>query len=548
MTTPLRGNRTHTTTSSSTQPSNATLTISTSRSHNRTTTRPRGPVVSITIDCPATVNPSDCTGRGYLTVNYTRSDPAPTKKCTPISAGSRPLTEFSVVYTSTVTFYGNRSDYTPPYEPIRTPKYCTPTIVPAVPPAFSVSPKILPPGTEVSSHGNDQAHPSTFPDLITFITTDKNPSVVYPSDPVPNYSPTWGQVGDGGPGDGSHKTVGRGGNGGGDPHKTPDADSITATPHPTFKITAGSTQVVINEKTFAGLGPDQTSLVTVDGGTFTIYPNAVVGEGATVRKPPAPGTAVSVPTPTAAVVGGLPVTLSGSQAIVGGATMTIPETASTTVIDGHSISIGPGSLVVGGQSLSFKHVMLPRETDVVVSGGELLTAIGRSVVVVHSTTFTYGPGIPGTSQIIHDDTISIGPSGVIVHGTLIGGQSASPTTTSYEIVGGASITRIAPSLAVINGKTFTVGPGTEWTTTVIAGQTWTIGPTGVVGASMTFRYPFGTAVTTTISPTGTWLSDFPIETAGQNRGEDDNSGRSLRPNSLAGWTVFCIAIGVWVLA
>lgn len=536
----------------STQPSNGTVTITTSRSRNHTTTRhPHGPVVSVTIDCPATINPSDCTGRGYLTVNYTRSDPTSTEKCTPVTDSHRPLTEFSVVYTSTITFYGKRTDYTPPYEPIRTPKYCAPTIVPAIPPGFTVSPKILTSDiAKESSRGGELVHPSTLLPFITFITTDKNPSVVYPSDPVPNYSPTWGQVGDGGPGDGSHKTVGRGGNGGGDPHKTPDADSITAAPRPTFKVTARGTQVVINDKTFAGLNPGQTSLVTVDGGTFTIYPSAVIGEGATIQKPPPPGTGVQVATPTAAVVGGLPVTLSGSHAIVGGATMTIPETASTTVIDGHSVSIGPGSLVVGGQSLSFKHVAPSRETDVVVSGGELLTAIGRSVVVIHSTTFTYGPGIPETSQVIQDDTISIGPSGVIVHGTLIGGQAAGPTATSYEIVGGATITRIAPSIAVINGKTFTVGPGTEWTTTVIAGQTWTVGPTGLMGSSMTFKYPFGTAVTTTISPTGTWLNDFPIETAGQNRGgdDDDSSGTSLRPNLLVGWTAFCIAIGVWVLA
>ena len=267
--------------------------------------------------------------------------------------------------------------------------------------------------------------------------------------------------------------------------------------------------------------------------------------GATVQKPAPVGTAVSVAKPTTSVLGGLPVTISGSEAIVGGVTVTIPERGTTTVVNGQKVSIGPGTLVVGGEILSFQPVMPARETEVLINGGELLTAIGRSVVVIHSTTFTYGPGIPQLTQVVNGETVSVGPSGVLVHGMVIGGPSADTSTTAYEIVGGATISRLAPSIAVINGITFTVGPGTHWTTTEIAGEMFTIGPTGIVVATMTLPYPFGSVVTTTIAPTGTWLKDFPVETSAHHA-DEDNWGSRLSPDAHVGWMFVCIAIGVLV--
>lgn len=523
--------------------------------------------MSITIECPINATASVCTAPptrvGNTTIDYTRPIATATGKCTSLPDDSTKLmTEFSVVYTSTVTFYGNRGDYTPPFETLVTPNYCVPTFVPWV--FTGVAPSNI--FTSVFLQGPSSRKPkelaSAYRPVITFITTDKNPSVVFPTEPVPAYTPSGGLDGPGGnPDNGNHKTADNGGSPGGHPgggtsgggtsgggsHPIPDAESISKGPQPTFKVTARGTQVIINDKTFSDLGPSQTSVVTVGGGTFTIYPTAILGEGATVQKPAPAGTAVSIATPTTGVVGGLPVTITGSEAIVGGATVTIPERGTTTVVNGQRVSIGPGTLVVGGEMLSFDAVMPARETDVLINGGELLTAIGRSVVVIHSTTFTYGPGIPEMTEVVNGETISIRPSGVIVHGMVMGGPSADTSTTSYEIVGGVTISRIAPSIAVINGVTFTVGPGTHWTTTVIAGETFTVGPTGVIAATMTLTYPFGSAVTTTIAPTGTWLNDFPVETAAHHDTDEDNGGSLLRPDICVGWMAVCIAIGVLFL-
>ncbi|KND87873.1 hypothetical protein TOPH_07501 [Tolypocladium ophioglossoides CBS 100239] len=499
-----------------------------------------------------------------MTINYTGLIAASTCDCTSLhNDGTKLITEFSIVYTSTVTFYGNRGDYTPPFETLVTPNYCTPTVIPSV--LTDVTPKIFTSDLLLAPSSRKSKYRLALPfrPVITFITTDKNPSVVFPSAPVPAYTPAGGLDGPGGdPDNGNHKTADSSGSPGGNPGRgssgegssgdpggspTPDAESIGKGPQPIFKVTARGTQVIINDKTFPGLGLGQTSVVTVGGGTFTIYPTAIVGEGATVQKPAPVGTVVSIATPTTGIVGGLPVTLTGSEAIVGGTTVAIPEGGTTAVVSGQRVSIGPGTLVVAEETLSFDPVMPSRETDVLVSGGELLTAIGSSVVVIHSTTFTYGPGIPGMTEVVNGETISIGPSGVMVHGMVMGGPSADTSATSYEIVGGVTISRIAPSVAVINGVTFTVGPGTRWTTTAIAGETFTIGPAGVIVSTTTLGYPFGSAVTATIAPTGTWLNDFPVETAAHHDTDDDNGGTFLRPDICVRWIALCIAIGVLAL-
>lgn len=465
-----------------------------------------------------------------------------TRQCTPFYDDLEPMTVYSIVHTKTVTFYGNRTDYTPPYATIETPEYCSPS---ATGKGGSTTEGFLPHVTEISESLGVPAPTEIDPlttlipfarPKVTFITTDKNPSVVFPSDPPPDYSATWS---DPYPSPIVHKTVptpgGRQGN-------TPDADHQ---PRPTFSITAKGNEVVINSKTVSSLRPGQTVTVGVDGGQFTIYPTAIVGEGGSITKPAPAPTNFGVSTPTKGNVGGLDVTMSGSQVVIGGVTMTMPPYGTTTDIQGQSVTISANQIVVGKNSFKFNPLQPPSESDVVVAGGEMLTAIGQSVVVVHSKTITYGPGIPGTTEVIDGDTITIGPSGVLVHGMKMGGPQADKTDTKYEIIGGATITKIAPSIAIVNGKTFTVGPGSHLTTTMIAGQEFTIGPNGITVSTLTMTYPFGSSVVTTIAPTGTWLNNFPIETNPSTK-DDDSMGTSLRPSLSSGGMALCIAIGVLV--
>lgn len=543
--------------------------------------------------CPPSGDPADCspglsvtitrnqTG-GYWPSNNTTPPTTTPTSCITVEDGE-PVTEYSIIYTETVTFYGNSSDYTPPYVPIETPNYCTGSSVGATqePTSFEssegrrtftkhetskISATPCGDGCEFTAPGyqfpSTQTIQPNYPTL-TFITTDKNPSVVYPTKPPPRYSkPNKGSGPGGNRVPGEHVTVppneqGDGRNSGASGQGI-EPQGVGAPPA-IYTVTAMGEQVIINDQTFSNLEPSQTSIVTVGDGVFTILPTAVVGEGATVGKPQPVDTLAPAISPQSTVVGNIPVAVSGSEAVIGGSTFTIPPAGTTAVVNDEPVSMGPGEIVVHGQTFTFQ-ASGPQYTDVIVHGGEMITAAGQSIYVFHQTTLTYGPGVSETTEVVDGDTITIGPSGVTVHGKTMGGPSALPSKTAYEIVGGATITRLSPSFVAIDGTTFTVGPGATTATKVIGGETITIGPSGVSIASMTLSYPFGPTSVVTIKPSVTKGASVPTKTNTSDEGsndkgddsnddatDDDSIGVSLRPNLLGGILGSCIAIGVWVL-
>lgn len=353
--------------------------------------------------------------------------------------------------------------------------------------------------------------------VTTYVTVDPNPSAVFPNDPIPSYghsSVTGLPTGDKTPVDGDYP---------GDP----------GPPTPTYTITAGPTSVIINSQTFT-VTPGGRSTVTVGNGVFTIDPTAVVGEGASVTRPP------PAPEPSSSVLDGIPVTSAGPNLQIGGGTFAIPSSSANTVqVNGKAVTINPDGVTIGGDSMGF---LRPAPSDVLVTGGEMLTAIGGSVVVLHSVTYTYGTGIPPVVQVINGDTVAIEPTGILIHGSMIGGATAKPTDTEYEIVGGATIEKIPPSMIIVNGVTYAVGPGANKRTVVIGDETMTIGPIGLAMASTTMRYPFDTSVTATVAGRSAG-APMPQETGK----DEEDAAYSLRPDVRVGLTCLCIVLGVLLL-
>lgn len=452
--------------------------------------------------------------------------------CGPTLAGMA-RTVYSIVYTDTITWYGSPADYTAPYAPITTPSVC----MPAKSPLRLTYSYCLSTGTGslyVTCEATTRTiYPTTFAfgeatitPTVVFLTTDKNPAVVYTTIKTPGY---------GGNHPGTHAEVshtsvnGNGGAAGGVP---PNSQAINDPGKTPVTVAVQPTAVVINGHTFIDDPVRKTQTVVVGGQTFIINPSQVIGGGASVDRPTVTG-GVFVPTPTSTNIAGLPVTVSSSVAVVGGKTFTIGPSPTTTVIGGQTVSIGPGGVAIASRTIPVS--VFPSPTEVVIAGGNLITAIGQSVVVIHGTTITYGPEDP-LLTIVGGDTITVGPFGVVVHGTTLGGPNANPTETQYEIVGGATITQIGPSVVVIGGSTYTVGPGAGSRTTVFNGQTVTIGPKGVSLSTYSIAYPFGP--TTTITPGATGV----LSTAKPTTSKD--AGPLLRPD----WTwvsfISCIAIGV----
>ncbi|KAG5936396.1 hypothetical protein E4U59_005024 [Claviceps monticola] len=523
-----------------------------------------------------TICPTD--GRSCLAIRTTAQTitalPSATlvAPCTPLSDNGQPVIIFSIVYTSTVTLMGNSSHYLPRYPTIVTPHWCTydfpsPTGTDTDDMGMPIHIATLQHSSDIQGFGERTKRPT-----LTFVTTDKNPLVMFPTlrrqsygwshafpDPIVHKtappiqtapSETEPGLGSGsGPGSRSRSRSGSGPESESEPGpvpwpgNTPDTD---VQPQPTFYITVNGDQVIIDTQTFSPKS-GVVEVVTVDGGMFTIGPTVVAGEGGAITKPPPAPTAFTASTPASGVVGGLNVYVSGTEISIDGRVMTIPLYSTTTMIDGQDVVVSPNRITVGTNVFTFNLTQPPPEPVVVVEGGQILTAIGKSVVVMHQTTFTYGPGIAPLTEVIQDDTITIGPLGVFVHGMMIGGPNAGINDTRLEIVGGATITRIAPSILIINGRVFTLGPDFRLITTEVAGEAFTIGPMGVTVGKLTMTLPFrggGGGVVGTIVPTSTRRSHFPVET---NPHKDKDSSSSIsRWNMSRSGIVVCIAIGVLI--
>ncbi|RFU74104.1 hypothetical protein TARUN_8143 [Trichoderma arundinaceum] len=384
--------------------------------------------------------------------------------------------------------------------------------------------------------------------IITFITTEKNPAVVFSPEATPIFSQTWVT---GGLGDGDHRTIQMIDDPQTNARTSYRLGGVKQPPVPTFQITAGGDQVIINDKTISSLKPGQTSTVTVGTEVFTIFPTAVVGLGSTITKPAPQGMSPPAPTATSGVLGGVPVIISGTQVVVDGSTLNIASQKVTTSVNGRRVVLGTGIVAVDRETLIFQDPS-PRPTHEIVTGGEMITAIGNSIVVLHSTTITYGPNIAPNKTTINGETISIGPRGVSLHGTTLGGPLANATDTEYEIIGGITVGKLLPSLVVVNGATYSInqdGDPNNVETTVIDNQTITIGPDGLIVSSQTLTYP-ETSVTATLFASKNAISGFPTETGSKSghEDEDDSGSPSTQPHlGLGNIMCICLAISLWML-
>jgi hypothetical protein len=395
--------------------------------------------------------------------------------------------------------------------------------------------------------------------IVTFVTTDKNPSVVFSPVATPDFGKDPKDQADQFP---NHTA---------DPPRRPQTrlnaphEAVTASvprqtvPPPTFIITAAPTQVIINKQTFT-VQPGETTKVTVEGRTFTINPGQIIGDGSTIQRP-GHGKAGHV-TPSTTVVGDVSVVLapSGQQslAVIDGTTVTAPS-GTTVVAGGQNIVVLPGAeglVLPGFTTIRLASEQQPVLTEVFVEGGQMITAIGPTLAVIDGTTLPFGQDIPAIERTVGGEVVTIGPSGVVVGSKTIGGPRAAQQDTEIKIVGGATLTQIGESVLVVGDATFTVGPGGDGPlTTEVGGEDITIGPKGVFFSTISLPYPFGPTIVTSIvaSPSAT-VPTLPRETdrddASMDEGDvaDDTNKKENDAWALEApisIVMFCVAIGFW---
>jgi hypothetical protein len=126
------------------------------------------------------------------------------------------------------------------------------------------------------------------------------------------------------------------------------------------------------------------------------------------------------------------------------------------------VVIGPTQVVVGGQTIA--------------NGGNEGNGALSTEITQNGQTFTVNP-----SQVI-------GPGVTLARPSLDGGVFLPTPAATPTVIAGVSV-QLAPSSVIIEGKTFSIGPGSPQQTTVVNGQSIIIGPQGLQFAQTTVAPP-----------------------------------------------------------
>ena len=280
----------------------------------------------------------------------------------------------------------------------------------------------------------------------------------------------------------------------------------------------------------SGTGSSPTSSAVVSGVSVALSPSQAVIGSHTIDNIGSTSTVVTAD--------GQKFTVNPSQVVGPGTTFAIPSSAGAaaatpTVLKGVSITVGSSSAVIGGKTYAIgigapittivdhgktisvgpggvgmsDTVVSPQSaaTNYAVVGASPISAIGSTLAVIDGHTLTYGSNIPAQTSVFNGVTITVEPSGIDLPQTTIGGKSNSGL--QLGLVGGVSITEVGSSVAIISKTTFTIGPGATQTTAVISGEMISAGANGLGVHGTVLSYPFN-PMTTTITAGGITFAEI----------------------------------------
>ncbi|TGO47707.1 hypothetical protein BCON_0266g00130 [Botryotinia convoluta] len=247
------------------------------------------------------------------------------------------------------------------------------------------------------------------------------------------------------------------------------------------------------------------------------------------------------------IIGGEPISVGNSLAYIGSSSFTYGSglAIQTYVFNGQKILIYPSGVVfaqttLGGNSRSGNQIG--------IVGGLSVTEVGSSIAIISSITFNIGPGATPTKTVISGESISADQSGLVLAGTTLTYPlilATHPVTISDVI-----FTQIGSSLAVIDGTTFTFGPGATPTSHTFHQQTIKIGRNGVEFSKTTFSgvsesssmqaMPTSTSKGSKFKTTGEDSAHTSTPAAATSTDQESEAGRINAPFEIYG----CITLGL----
>ena len=254
--------------------------------------------------------------------------------------------------------------------------------------------------------------------------------------------------------------------------------------------------------------------VTAGGQVFSVYSSTLEAYGTSIRIP-------STPEASPFVYEGQSFSVNPSQLIAAGRSITIPPISQPTpfVYNGQTFSIdssrfiapsvtlplssGSGTVRYGTQVLTIdKTQVICPGTTITLSGippdgsaatpsaittGGLTFSLGPQAAVIGSSTYSFLPGQAPATITDLGRTATVGPSGVQI------GSIDVPVPTfpsAYLAVTQGSLTfSVAPSAVILDSQTYQIQPGVARISTIVNGQTISVGAQGVGLASTTIPLP-----------------------------------------------------------
>lgn len=205
-----------------------------------------------------------------------------------------------------------------------------------------------------------------------------------------------------------------------------------------------------------------TTVVTVNGQTFTVAPNAVVGSSTTLeieRVESISYSPVQAATLQASTItqGDVVVTIKPDAAVVDGTTYSIGlnAEATTIVVNGETITLNSNGVVFA--STTYRPAIITAAAYVVTTIGDLTFSIDSSEAIISGTTYRIGAGALNTivTTVIDGTTVLFGPSGIILPSTTIAPTGVSLTGTnarSTRTGNSATMRVVSDSIASATGS------------------------------------------------------------------------------------------------
>ena len=270
------------------------------------------------------------------------------------------------------------------------------------------------------------------------------------------------------------------------------------------KVIGPSTTIALTAEDGSAASP---TAITTGGLTFSIGPSAAVVGSSTYSFIPgkAPATIethgevvlvgsngvqfknVHIPIPTmtpsfsAITQGDLSFSIAPSKVVIGGRTDIIHSDMIpiTTVVDGHTVSIGPKGVGLAGTTIPLP---APKPSFSMATRGDITLSVAPSQVVVKDKTYSVASNKAPITTAIDGQRLTIGPKGIHFEGSTVN----LPVIQSPMKVTAAGVAlSVGVTDAVISGTTYAIGSGAPFQTVVLGSQTIRIGSAGVEFPSTT---------------------------------------------------------------